>query len=167
MRRGTPTAKVFGDLLYYIRTANGQTMRQVANRLGEKKYAATVSQIERGERVVQYPDVSNWAEALNVDSQDLHDLWWLSHGHHYNGEFFEDKQELFKEIQKIMYKINVNIKFTLDLSEIKPKYPLTRRRQKSISQISLTELIAKLTATEKNRVRGYVEGILSERNWGT
>lgn len=80
MRRGTPSAKLFGDLLTMLRTVGtGQSMRQVGDRIGVR--AATVSQIEKGQRALKEPKIPAWAEALEVSEVDLHELWMLSQGH--------------------------------------------------------------------------------------
>ena len=50
MRRGTPAAILFGELLHDIRIERGMTMRQVGEKLGAP--AATVSQAEKGKRAV-------------------------------------------------------------------------------------------------------------------
>ena len=79
MRRGTPSAKLFGDLLTMLRTVGtGQSMRQLGDRIGVR--AATVSQIEKGQRALKEPKIAAWAEALDVGAGDLHELWMLSQG---------------------------------------------------------------------------------------
>jgi transcriptional regulator with XRE-family HTH domain len=57
----------------------GQSMRQVGDRIGVR--AATVSQIEKGQRALKEPKIPAWAEALEVSEVDLHELWMLSQGH--------------------------------------------------------------------------------------
>ena len=85
MRRGTPSAKLFGDLLTMLRTAGtGQSMRQVGERIGAP--AATVSQIEKGQRALKEPKIPAWAEALDVNDADLHELWMLCQGHVQSGD---------------------------------------------------------------------------------
>jgi transcriptional regulator with XRE-family HTH domain len=79
MRRGTPSAKLFGDLLTMLRTVGtGQSMRQVGDRIGVR--AATVSQIEKGQRALKEPKIAAWAGALDVSEADLRELWMLSQG---------------------------------------------------------------------------------------
>jgi transcriptional regulator with XRE-family HTH domain len=79
MRRGTPSAELFGDLLGMIRTVGtGDSMRQVGDKIGAP--AATVSQIEKGQRALKEPKIAVWAAALGVSEADLHELWVLSQG---------------------------------------------------------------------------------------
>lgn len=42
--------------------------------------AATVSQIEKGQRALKEPKIPAWSKALDVDENDLLELWWLSQG---------------------------------------------------------------------------------------
>ncbi|MEY2469442.1 MAG: hypothetical protein QOF21_2140 [Actinomycetota bacterium] len=53
-------------------------MRQVGNKIGAP--AATVSQIEKGQRALKEPKIAEWAAALEVTDDDLHELWVLSQG---------------------------------------------------------------------------------------
>lgn len=79
MRRGTPPAELFGDLLAMIRTAGTRdSMRQVAEKIGTP--AATVSQIEKGQRALKEPKIAVWAAALEVSEADLRELWTFSQG---------------------------------------------------------------------------------------
>lgn len=79
MRRGTPSAALFGDLLALIRTAGtAASMRQLGDKIGAP--AATVSQVEKGQRALKAPKIAVWARALNVGESDLLELWRLSQG---------------------------------------------------------------------------------------
>lgn len=79
MRRGTPSAELLGGLLATIRMAGtAQTMRQVGDKIGAP--AATVSQIEKGQRALKEPKIAVWSEALRVDEADLLELWRLCQG---------------------------------------------------------------------------------------
>jgi len=79
MRRGTPSAELFGDLLAMIRTAGtAASMRQVGDKIGAP--AATVSQVEKGQRALKEPKIAVWSQALDVDESDLLELWRLSQG---------------------------------------------------------------------------------------
>ena len=79
MRRGTPSAELFGGLLAMVRAAGtGDSMRQVGEKIGAP--AATVSQIEKGQRALKEPKIAVWAAALGVSEADLHELWALSQG---------------------------------------------------------------------------------------
>lgn len=55
-------------------------MRQVGERIGVPAPAATVSQIEKGERALKEPKIASWAKALGVKEADLLELWHLSQG---------------------------------------------------------------------------------------
>lgn len=59
-------------------------MRFVGERLGAP--AATVSQIEKGQRALKEPKVEAWSRALEVDSSDLLELWNLCQGIVQDGE---------------------------------------------------------------------------------
>lgn len=79
MRRGTPSAQVFGKLLSLVRSlGTGDSMRQVGESVGAP--AATVSQIEKGQRALKEPRIAQWAAALDVSEADLHELWVLCQG---------------------------------------------------------------------------------------
>lgn len=79
MRRGTPSAELFGNLLKGIRTTRlDLSMRKVADKIGVK--AATISQIEKGQRALKEPKIALWADALDVKEEDLHHLWMLCQG---------------------------------------------------------------------------------------
>ena len=53
-------------------------MRDIGDKIGAP--AATVSQVEKGERALKEPKIAAWATALRVDEADLHGLWLLSQG---------------------------------------------------------------------------------------
>lgn len=79
MRRGTPSAELFGGLLAMIRTAGtGDSMRVFGQKIGAP--AATVSQIEKGQRALKEPKIAVWSKALDINENDLLELWWLSQG---------------------------------------------------------------------------------------
>jgi transcriptional regulator with XRE-family HTH domain len=79
MRRGTPSAELFGGLLTMIRTAGtGASMRQFGEKIGAP--AATVSQVEKGQRALKEPKIAVWSKALDIKESDLLELWRLSQG---------------------------------------------------------------------------------------
>lgn len=79
MRRGTPPAVLFGGLLYFVRVAGTRrTMRQIGDQIGAP--AATVSQVESGQRALKEPKIPAWAAGLEVPETALHELWLLSQG---------------------------------------------------------------------------------------
>lgn len=53
-------------------------MRGVGDKLGAP--AATVSQVEKGQRALKEPKIAMWAAALEVSKADLRELWFLSQG---------------------------------------------------------------------------------------
>lgn len=55
-------------------------MRVVGERVPVSAPAATVSQIEKGERALKEPKIEAWAKALRVREMDLRALWQLSQG---------------------------------------------------------------------------------------
>jgi hypothetical protein len=79
MRRGTPSAELFGGLLAMIRMAGTRdSMRHVGEKIGAP--AATVSQTEKGQRALKEPKIAVWAAAFEVSEADLRELWALSQG---------------------------------------------------------------------------------------
>lgn len=79
MRRGTPSAALFGNLLAMIRTAGtAASMRQIGDKIGAP--AATVSQVEKGQRALKAPKIAVWSRALGIGESDLLELWRLSQG---------------------------------------------------------------------------------------
>ncbi|WP_056825521.1 helix-turn-helix domain-containing protein [Terrabacter sp. Root85] len=79
MRRGTPSAVLFGQLLAMIRQVRtGVSMREVGDRIGAP--VATISQVEKGQRALKEPKIKAWSHALEVEPGDLLELWWLSQG---------------------------------------------------------------------------------------
>jgi len=64
------------------RTAGSEdSMREVGERVPVSAPAATVSQIEKGERALKEPKIAEWAKALRVREVDLLELWHLSQGY--------------------------------------------------------------------------------------
>ena len=55
-------------------------MREVGERVPVSAPAATVSQIEKGERALKEPKIPQWAKALRVREIDLLELWQLCQG---------------------------------------------------------------------------------------
>lgn len=53
-------------------------MRAIGQRIGAP--AATVSQIEKGQRALKEPKIATWAAALEVRADDLNELWLLCQG---------------------------------------------------------------------------------------
>lgn len=74
-------------------------MREVGERLGAP--AATVSQVEKGQRAMKEPKIRAWAAALEVGEADLHELWQLSQGWipvgHGSSVFYIDEPEVYTE----------------------------------------------------------------------
>ena len=56
----------------------GDSMRAMGEKIGSP--AATVSQIEKGQRALKEPKIASWAAALGVDQDDLYELWVLCQG---------------------------------------------------------------------------------------
>lgn len=70
-------------------------MRQLGDRIGVR--AATVSQIEKGQRALKEPKIAPWAAALEVSESDLHALWLLSQGQIQVGDrlvFYSDQPDV-------------------------------------------------------------------------
>ena len=77
MRRGTPAAITFGKILCSIRTDAGMTMRQLAAKIGCP--AATISQVEKGQRALKEPKLAIWSDALGISEEYLKTEWENSH----------------------------------------------------------------------------------------
>ena len=126
MRRGTPSAELFGGLLFIVRTAGaGRSMRQVGDELGAPP--ATVSQVEKGERALKEPKISAWAGALGVSGDDLHELWTLSQGQVPAGPerlVFYDQHPAVLGRQPLRSAIVNTLK---DRPDLEPIYRLTER----------------------------------------
>ncbi len=254
MRRGTPSAELFGALLALVRTAGtGGSMRQVGDRLGAP--AATVSQVEKGQRALKAPKIAAWSKALSVSERDLLQLWRLSQGEVLVGDrltFYSDAgvrvstgepspsvgEELEKrsdlepiywlaasiaavlrrmlphgdiEVEPLDFEplhiddqsagstltaaqqdeqadheaafdplpviqcfwddtrghippSGINARFQVLLPLLQKPGPIVRRRGKSVNTMDLEDLIRSLSGSERQRVRGYVEAIVEERD---
>lgn len=55
-----------------------RALREVGDKIGAP--AATVSQVEKGQRALKEPKIAAWAAALEVSEADLHELWFLCQG---------------------------------------------------------------------------------------
>ncbi|MCB1256757.1 MAG: helix-turn-helix transcriptional regulator [Microthrixaceae bacterium] len=125
MRRGTPSAKLFGDLLSMLRTVGtGQSMRQVGDRIGVR--AATISQIEKGQRALKEPKIAMWADALDVSEVDLRELWMLSQGQIQLG----DRRVFYTEQPDALdaEPLNDSIEYALEQRpDLRPLYLLAQR----------------------------------------
>lgn len=168
MRRGTPSAILFGQCLKLIRTrTSNKSMRQVGLVIGAK--AAAVSQIEQATRALKEPKLSIWAEALGVDEYQLTRLWWATQGYMPNldGEgwyFCEDSEVLEDHIHYCMVGLlPVYYNKELEIPTIRVDTPIVRRRRKSVEDMSLVEKIKSLHALEKQQVVGYIDALLSQR----
>lgn len=75
MRRGTPAAEEFGELVHKLRTEKDMSMRQVAIKMGVP--TSTVSQVEKAQRAVKAPKLASWANALGVKESYLRGQWNL------------------------------------------------------------------------------------------
>lgn len=258
MRRGTPSAELFGGLLTMIRTAGtAESMRQVGEKIGAA--AATVSQMEKGQRALKQPKIAVWSKALNVDEGDLLELWWLSQGEVLVADrrtFYTDADaaevlgteamradivEVLRErpdlepiyrlaelIATVLEKVLPNARIQVEPAEFEPLHldkmavgltltaaeedeqaehaaafvplpviecywddtpgrhkpseinarfrvlvpllqelkPIVRRRGKSVNSVELEDLIRDLSGPERERVRGYVEAIVEQRDLG-
>lgn len=79
MMRNTPSARLLGLLIMWIRWAgSGASIRAVARSAGLP--AATVAQIEKGQRALKEPKLPALAMALEVDHDDFTQLWELCQG---------------------------------------------------------------------------------------
>ena len=79
MMRNTPSARLLGHLLMWIRWAGtGASIRATAR--AADLPPATVAQIEKGQRALKRPKIASLAGALDVGSEDLRELWELCQG---------------------------------------------------------------------------------------
>lgn len=163
MRRNTASAELMGNLLRVIR--GDRSMRKIAEKIGCP--AATISQVEKGQRALKEPKIHTWANALEVDENYLEMLWHLTQGNipQVTGEvkFYTNPITLYNIIKKVMWKLAPGEKFEFDVSNIKKESRIYRGRASSIKPMDLEMLIKKLKSPERERVRGYVEAILEKR----
>ena len=61
---------IFGQFLKRHRNARGFTQPQLAERVGQN-YFTVISQIENGSGKIPQTDIELWAQALNLNTQDL------------------------------------------------------------------------------------------------
>lgn len=182
MRRGTPSATLFGEILLILRKNTNQSMSALGAKIGSP--AATISQIEKGQRALKEEKIRIWANALNVDEVEFKKLWLLSQGYHPEQGYFVTGQEYLRDrilailkrilstegfkisIEKLCIFVQSNStyeSFTITIPKIEKNDPIQRRRTKSIDTKSLEILISDLTGSERNRVRRYVELVIEER----
>ncbi len=163
MRRGTPSAILFGTLVCTIRTSQKKSMRQLGSVIGCP--AATISQTEKGQRALKEPKIAHWALALEVSEGDFRELWYSSQGFLLKkGKrvFYTEVGDLFIRITNLMDRLAPSSTYDIDLSDIKPEGPIVRT--KSVKTNDLHEIISELTAQERNRVQGYVDAIIENRS---
>lgn len=222
-------------------------MRQVGESVGAP--AATVSQVEKGQRALKEPRIASWAAALQVSEADLHELWLLCQGLVPVGPdrvvFYSDRPDVLasapldadiiktlrdrpelEAIYRLALRVTVVLKRLLpnasgvqvdpdefdfdpdDMDEsgawvISPSQrkqleaafadfvplpiiwihwadftsrdgvrmpllekptPIVRRRGKSVNTVELEDLIRELSGPERERVRGYVEAVVEQRD---
>jgi len=222
----------------WMRWGTGDSMRALGEKIGIS--AAGVSQIEKGQRALKDPKIALWAAALEVDQDDLHELWLLCQGLVPADErpvFYTDQPDALRlvalknvEIQdavgaqpglELIYRLALRIcevlirllpqeKFAVqprkfedpiptDLDDeydgaevafvplpaiwvmwsnpdipnsphavvvpfLKELTPIVRQRVTSMPTASLEALLRTLSATERERVRGYIEAVLQDRS---
>ena len=226
-------------------------MRDIGDKIGAP--AATVSQVEKGERALKEPKIAAWAAALRVDEADLHELWLLSQGLIPAGAggpvfysnrpmpLFEDPlrdglvpaleegldlEPIYRVAERIvaaLRRLLPDVSIWVSAQQFEPAYvleaemgtitpaqededrdaakaflplpliefewsptggrphrsnskwdairvpllqefsPIVRKRSSSVKPAELENLIRKLSGSERERVRGYVEAILEQR----
>lgn len=168
MRKGTPSAILFGQCLFLIRTRTAKkSMRQVGSIIGTK--AATVSQIEKAQRALKEPKLHIWAEALGVDEYQLTQLWWATQSFMRNLE--NDTWELCTDPEVLRNYIHyciigllpVYYNHELEIPDDLYEFPISRSRPKTTPNKNLLEKINSLYAIEKNQVVGYIDALLDQR----
>lgn len=122
MRRGTPSAELFGSLLAMIRTAGtADSMRLCGQKISAP--AATVSQIEKGQRALKQPKIPAWSKALDIHENDLLELWWLSQGEVLVGDRRKFYTEAGEALGKDMLDANI-VKVLRERPDLEPIYRL-------------------------------------------
>lgn len=162
MRRGTQSAVLFGHILFLIRSDRKDSMRKVGEKLGSA--AATVSQVETGTRAVKEPKLDLWAAALGVKKEDLRELWWLTQGWipTIKGRtFYTDHDDLSNKIWDIVFRY-VHYQ-TIEIPVIGKPEPIVRGRRNSSTSDDINRLIKLLTASERNKVQGYIDALIDCR----
>lgn len=135
MRRGTPSAELFGDLLAMIRRAQTRaSMRRVGDDIPAP--AATVSQVEKGQRAVKFDKLEVWAGALNVETDELRELWWLSQGQVLVGDrrVFYTEDEARKQFSDVLLRPAV-VRTLERRPELEPIYRLTQLIEQGLSRV--------------------------------
>jgi transcriptional regulator with XRE-family HTH domain len=166
MRRGTPSAELFGMIIFVLRTVKSKkTMRQVSDIVGG--FASTVSQVEKGQRALKEPKIEVWAEALEVNKDDFLELWFLSQGliRSLGGEriFYTHYDVLVAQITMIMDRLVPDEMKQIHIPKIEKPTPIQRQRSKSFRKKELERLIYELSGSERTRVQGYIEAIIENR----
>lgn len=166
MRRGTPSAELFGKCIFLIRTEHSHhSMRAIGRSMMQPPVC--VSQAERGQRAVKENRLEALAYALNVDDVELKKLWWLCQGYRIkaSGErvFYSDHTVLVSHIEQIMRSFLGSADFHLDIPVIEKDLPIIRRRSIAITDLNLEDLLKKLRSEERTLVEGYIHGLIDSR----
>jgi transcriptional regulator with XRE-family HTH domain len=182
MRRGTPSAELFGQLVRVIRVVRtDKTMNQFARDMG--KAPAFVSQIEKGQRALKEPSIKAYSDALWTKEEHLRVLWllcqgWLLVDDEEARYFYEDLNNLCEQITQQMKliipkglisngqfpaRIVVHGLDTIMIPEIPKDNPIVRVRRSAIKADELYEEMKDLTAPERNRVLGYIHALKEQR----
>ncbi len=166
MRRGTPSAELFGMIIFVLRTVKcKKSMKQIGDLIGTAP--ALVSQVEKGQRAVKEPKIEVWADALEVSEYNLRELWFLSQGliRSLNGKriFNIHYDVLIAQITMTMDRLVPNGMNQIQVPKIEKITPIKRQRSNSLSKTELERLIYELSGSERTRVQGYVEAIIENR----
>lgn len=90
--------------------------------------AATVSQIEKGQRALKELKIGSWAAALGVDQRDLHELWALCQGlipaDHVRHVFYSERPDVLGSVALDGDEI---LRTLSKYPELEPIYRLTLR----------------------------------------
>ncbi len=166
MRRGTPSAVIFGELVHAIRLSKNKVMLDIGEIIGCAH--SNISNYEKGTRAIKEEKIAHWALALEVSQLDLLELWKLSQGWipTRNGRrvFCTDPVVLSLRIDRVMKHAAPTAKYEIDVSSIAPEGPIVRNRGKSVSDRVLQETISSLVGPERERVLGYIQCLIDSRS---
>jgi hypothetical protein len=132
-------------------------MREVGERVPVSAPAATVSQIEKGERALKEPKIPQWANALRVREVDLLELWQLSQG---------------------LVPADGRLRFYSDPGVSLGNQPLGDRIERELRErpehaqlyrlaVRITDVLRRMVPTVEFEVEPYSLGDFYEREWST
>lgn len=172
MRRGTPSALLFGQCMIIIREEYcRESQRAIGRRIDVP--SATISQIEKGYRALKEKWIPRHAKALEVSQNDLKELWWATQGYVRNsGQHLvlssrhDDQREYIRHCLFRLSPTDETLRRfdLLEFSLLKPEGAIIRHRGKAPTKSDLEQKLIDLTSVEKAKVFGYIDRLLEDRD---